>query len=328
MEEILKQQEPFWGEWHLEKFIGSGICGDVWKIKKGEDRAALKVTSFSIGESQYDRISYEGMNDENFQYYMDDLYQSSLKEYSFMKELSENSHIVRVYEQGKFSIEPSSKGWMMVYRMDLLEPFDVHLRNTLLTIPEVIKIGIHICRALDVCREHHILHRDIAPGNFFYCLFTDSYLLGDFGMAAKVNDILSVPEKAGTYAPPEVYLKNQYSFQSDLYQLGVILYRMLNDFRIPFLPIYPICYTQKDRSIALFRRYQGEIPPPPRVCSYCDKTDKSTHIQMSGIGATVTRNTVETAERLGQFVMKAIHPDIKERYTDSSEFRKDLESLV
>ena len=70
MEEILKQQEPFWGEWHLEKFIGSGICGDVWKIKKGEDRAALKVTSFSIGESQYDRISYEGMNDENFQYYM------------------------------------------------------------------------------------------------------------------------------------------------------------------------------------------------------------------------------------------------------------------
>lgn len=328
MKKLLSHWEPFWGEWVLDDFIGSGACGEVWKIKNEQKYAALKIVSLFMDKSQYKRIKYEGMTNDNFQYYMQDIRRNIVTEYELMRELRGSNHIVHVYEHKEILVDTPKKGWMMLYRMDLLEPFVAHLRSIPLTIQEIIKIGIHICHALDICWKHNILHRDIAPGNLFYSPATDSYVLGDFGMAQKTSDILSVPEKVGTYAPPEVYGKNHYSFQSDLYQLGIILYRMVNDFRIPFLPAFPGYYTQKERGIALFRRYQGEMPPLPHICLRLRQMSAHENMQWSGSGVIITADTVTMAKKLVQIIMKAIHPDLKVRYATAYEFQRDLELLL
>ncbi|KAG7383045.1 hypothetical protein PHYBOEH_010097 [Phytophthora boehmeriae] len=86
------------------------------------------------------------------------------------------------------------------------------------------------------CHLLKILHRDLKLDNF---LFADSkddspLKLTDFGGAAFVEDGEYLHEVHGTplYTAPEV-LKHKYSYPSDLWSCGVILYRLLSG-RFPF----------------------------------------------------------------------------------------------
>ena len=49
-----------------------------------------------------------------------------------------------------------------------------------------------------------------------------------------------------------------------MYSLGLVMYRMLNDNRLPFFAEYPKKVTYVDRENALYRRIQGETFPKPR----------------------------------------------------------------
>lgn len=93
----------------------------------------------------------------------------------------------------------------------------------------VAKIGLQASEALAYAHEHNVLHRDLKPANFL--LEEDGVLwLTDFGLA-KLHDEGSLTETGdivGTirYSPPE-YLRGNYEFRSDIYQLGLTLYEML-----------------------------------------------------------------------------------------------------
>ena len=52
-----------------------------------------------------------------------------------------------------------------------------------MNIYDVAKLGIDICRALEVCEEYGIVHKDIKPDNIFYSPETNTYKLGDFGIS-------------------------------------------------------------------------------------------------------------------------------------------------
>ncbi len=64
---------------------------------------------------------------------------------------------------------------------------------------------------------------------------------------------------------PEVYRGATPSAQSDLYSLGMVIYRTLNNGRMPFLPGYPNPISAQDRLDALARRMAGEKLPPPQT---------------------------------------------------------------
>ena len=71
--------------------------------------------------------------------------------------------------------------------------------------------------------------------------------------------------KKGTYnyMAPEVYRGGAYGFSVDLYSLGLVLYRLLNKNRTPFLPPPPEPISFRDREQALARRMSGEALPSP-----------------------------------------------------------------
>ena len=73
-----------------------------------------------------------------------------------------------------------------------------------------------------------ILHRDIKPANIF--LLDDQVRIADFGFATFTSE-KKIQEKfnigSPLYMPPESLLNNEYSFESDIWSLGVVFYEML-----------------------------------------------------------------------------------------------------
>lgn len=94
---------------------------------------------------------------------------------------------------------------------------------------EVIEIGTQICRAIAAVHGAGLLHRDIKAQNVM--LATDGRaVLMDFGTGWEMSErTASTRTLAGTplYLAPELLRGGEATIQSDIYSIGVLLYRML-----------------------------------------------------------------------------------------------------
>ena len=85
------------------------------------------------------------------------------------------------------------------------------------------------------------------------------FKLGDFGISRTIEKTMSGLSRKGTesYMAPEVYNGNAYGESVDVYSLGLVLYKCLNNNRLPFFPPIskPIRYS--DREEALNKRMAG-----------------------------------------------------------------------
>ena len=189
----------------------------------------------------------------------------------------------------------------MLPRMELLHPLLPYVYQHPMARRDIIKLGIDICKALELCQRYNIIHRDIKPENIFISDNGD-YKLGDFGIARTIERTTSGLSKKGTYSymAPEVYIGKKYGFSVDTYSLGLVLYRMLNKNRGPFLPQPPEAITYDNREQALARRVSGEPLPRP----------------FYGEG------------RLGEIVLKACAFDPKDRYSSPQQLRQELEAIL
>ena len=89
-------------------------------------------------------------------------------------------------------------GWDIYIRMELLTPFNSYVCDKTLSEQEVIKLGIDLCTALELCARRNIIHRDIKPENIFVNPFGD-FKLGDFGIARKLENVTGGLSQKGTY---------------------------------------------------------------------------------------------------------------------------------
>lgn len=82
-----------------------------------------------------------------------------------------------------------------------------------------------ICLALEHVHSHKILHRDIKSENIF--LSDGRIKLGDFGISKLIEDSVA-KTFIGTpyYISPEIVQNLPYSYKSDIWALGVVLYEM------------------------------------------------------------------------------------------------------
>lgn len=77
---------------------------------------------------------------------------------------------------------------------------------------------------LDIYRQG-LLHRDLKPANIF--MKGDVVKIADFGFAVKIEDIKKNSNyNVGSplYMPPEALNQNRYSYKSDIWALGIIMY--------------------------------------------------------------------------------------------------------
>jgi serine/threonine protein kinase len=125
--------------------------------------------------------------------------------------------------------------WYLV--MDFIEgeTLDERLRRTpgrKLPPPEVIDIGIQLCRVLDYLhkRQPPVVFRDLKPSNVMLTPEGHLYLI-DFGIARIFKPGQAKDTKAyGSigYSAPEQFDREQTTAQADIYSLGITLHEMLS----------------------------------------------------------------------------------------------------
>lgn len=98
-----------------------------------------------------------------------------------------------------------------------------------LTVREVIRYATHFLAGLHNVHSKQLVHLDIKPDNI---LLTDrdDAMLSDFGLAKKTN-YSGFAEQDRMYfkiLPPEYFQSSGFDARSDIYQVGLTLYRMLN----------------------------------------------------------------------------------------------------
>ena len=251
-------QQYLWPEWQIVNEIGSGAYGTVYKIRRedasGVYFAALKVITIPLKDEMIG-ASHNGMPD-----FMGFAEEAS-KEISFMEKFKGNSNIVS-YEDHKIVFDEESTSWIVLLRMEYLKSLADYISNSEKDEKDVVQLGIDICNALSMCEREEILHRDVKPGNIFVSQF-DDFKLGDFGIAFITHSFRTIREPIGTrdYMAPEVVRERTYNRTVDLYSLGMIMYRILNCGRAPFIPPNEENVTNQMLKEADERRMNGEPLP-------------------------------------------------------------------
>ncbi len=257
-----------WPEWEIdEKPLGRGSYGVVYKATRRdsnvESRAAIKVISIPSDQSEVDSLRSEGLDMDGTRTYFKGIVDDFVSEIQLMESLKGIQNIVSV-EDYKVVEKTDSIGWDIYIRMELLTPFNTFVCDKKLSEKDVIKLGIDICTALEICGQRNIIHRDIKPENIFVNDF-GYFKLGDFGIARKLENMTGGLSQKGTfnYMAPEVANSNTYDARVDTYSLGIVLYRLLNGNRLPFLDTEKQLLNPNERKNAVERRIRGEELPAP-----------------------------------------------------------------
>lgn len=274
---------PLWGQWDIEELIGEGTDSKVYRAVRntpdGQERAAIKQISVAPAE---------------------DPAQSERRARSLMAladrqiALRGTPHLTEYYERQTY--RRADGGYDVFVRMELLTSLRSVMGKTEFSEAMLTQLGQDACGALQALEEAGICHGALHPSNIF--LSRDgTYKLGDFGQGRTRTGSGSARE----YLAPEVLTGNSLpSVGSDRYALGMVLYRLGNGLRAPFLPAAPAPVSREDRLQADRRRMRGESLPAP--CG--------------------------VSERMAAILLRACAPAPEKRYPTTEALRHDLTLLL
>jgi hypothetical protein len=198
-------------------------------------------------------------------------------------------HIVDIYDA---VVDPDRSYLVMEYVPG--KTLDAHASpDTLLPLVKVVEVIFKCIRALEYAFQHGIIHRDIKPGNVM--LSADGEVkVGDFGASFQTRLVDNTTQIKGVGSPaymsPEQLRTENLNQQTDIYSLGVTMFRLLTG-RLPY---------EAGSHVAL--AYAILNVPPPRPSKF----------------------RPDLPPLLDEIVMKAIEKDPAQRYRSWLEFGKDV----
>ena len=194
-----------WGPLRLLEKIGEGAYGEVfraWDTRLDREVALKLLAAGRTSARTTSSIVHEGR----------------------LLARVRHPNVVTIY--GAETIDDRVGLWMELVRGRTLE--QILKEGTLFSAAEATRIGIDICRAVSAVHGAGLLHRDIKAHNVM--LADDGRIvLMDFGTGQEVDSSSSIA-LAGTpvYLAPEILFGDPATVQSDIYSIGVLLFRLLS----------------------------------------------------------------------------------------------------
>ena len=230
------------GPWLLERRIGQGGMGRVYEGSRAdreyEQRVAIKLVISGLSASAARRFRNERQ----------------------VLARLEHPHIARLLDGG---VTDEGIPYLVMEYIEG-EPIDAYCLKRKLGIGDCLALFRTVCSAVEHAHRNLIVHRDLKPGNILVTPQGVSKLL-DFGIAKLLNDaddLTRTSERPMTpaYASPEQVRGEVITTATDVYALGVMLYRLLtgcSPYRVPSSD-----RTELERAIL-----DQEPSPPSAVCN-------------------------------------------------------------
>ena len=285
--DIISQMKKIWPDWTVVDKIGAGSYGHVYKVSRiVADRtyySAVKVITVPQNEGEVKAVFAEEGSHSATKAHFKELVDDCIREITIMMDLRGASNVVEVEDFKVIEYENEIR-WDIFIRMEYLTCLTDIITQRKLSEKEVAKIGVDLCSALEICEKKQVIHRDIKPGNIFVSEF-GTYKLGDFGIAREMDRASGTLSSRGTYdyMAPEMFRGMRYDATVDLYALGIVLYKLMNRNRAPFLDPEAPKISARDKEAALGRRISGEKLPAP-----CDASDLMSGIILKACSADPT----------------------------------------
>ena len=296
--------QEIWPEWKIESSIGSGGFGKVYKARKEllgqkETYSAIKVIRIPNDPAELSNMQASRMDEKSIREYYKASVEQLTNEIELMERMKSASHVVAIEDYDVVE-EPETIGWSIYIRMELLTNLNTFIQEKGMSTQDVIKMGIDVLTGLEFCHQEKLIHRDIKPDNIFVSKFGE-YKIGDFGISREIENTSVTLSQKGTkaYMAPEIVRMEPYGHLVDIYALGLTLYEILNNGRLPFLPPYPEQYFSQDMVRAIARRISGKEELP----------------EIQGIG------------RLNDIIRKACAYNPEERYQSAKDMKADLQAF-
>lgn len=206
--------QPSFERYTLQSELGRGTQGIVYLAK---DQTLDRLVVLKI-------LRDEGLKGESARHYF-------LREAKISASIN-HPNVVTVYDIGEVDGSP-------YIAMEYVEgqTLEAYLQKNPGPLPQktVESILKGICEALETAQKHGVVHRDIKPENMMLTPSGEIKLM-DFGLA---RDWRENPEQSailvGTpfYMSPEQIIGDPIDHRTDLYSLGIVLYRMMTG-QLPF----------------------------------------------------------------------------------------------
>jgi hypothetical protein len=235
-----KHVKPKFGNYRLKAMLGRGGMATTYLARRKRDGrlAAIKIPHDHLLESE-------------------EFVQRFVREGS-LGATAHHPNIIRIFEAGRVGDCP-------FIAMEFLDGITLEQRiasEGAMTVRHALETARSIALALDYAHMKGIIHRDLKPENVM--LLADGRLkVMDYGIARVVDDpgLTGTNTYLGTplYSAPESMEPAAVDSQSDLYSLGIILYRLLGN-RLPFESQNPIKLLELHRSEPL-----PPFPPELRI---------------------------------------------------------------
>ncbi|MBR3201392.1 MAG: protein kinase [Mogibacterium sp.] len=292
-----------WKEWTVGSLLGQGVYSKVFEIHRVEsghvDTAALKELSIPWDKEEIVKLKKEGVPSELIKEKCYEKLTEKLQKINWVASMRGQSGTVLI-EDYSIAEKTGDIGWDVYIQMELLTPLNKVLIDRGMMSIDVIKLGTDICRALEQCNINNTAHGNINPEKIY--ISED----GRFKLGGLENSVKACRERedlgrcgARYYAAPEIVKGEPYSAAADIYSLGLILYSLLNNMRLPFMPPYPERIRIADKEKAMMSRMNGERMPYPQNAD----------------------------GKLGEIVLKACEYIPHNRFRSACEMRKALEEV-
>ena len=235
----LKLVSPLLSNMEVVSCISARGALSVYLVKSTKTAQTYILKHISVPESQkqVDALLFTGAasSTEDAQKYYEQVVTDYREELETLEQLaaSPNLDCFRSYQ-----IEPKEDGvgfdiyLLAEHRTTLSE----YLADNAITHLCAVNLAMDLCSALVDLRAAGLVHRDVKPGNI-YLNSQGHFVLGDLGIA-KIEELkyCSMPENMlSSYSAPELFsLVGSIEPTTDIYSVGLILYRIYNGNHAPF----------------------------------------------------------------------------------------------
>ncbi len=214
------------GKYDIVRELGRGATSHVYLGRDGFSGREVAIKVFNFADDPESEQGGRSMRRKAF-----------IAEAGLVGRLT-HPHIVAIYDA-------ASEDQLSYVVMEYVAggTLDAHTdAQSLLPLPRVVEIVFKCARALELAMREGVIHRDIKPGNI---LITESgdIKISDFGaalLAKRAGEITRTLSGTGdsvigspAYMSPEQIRNDILTHQSDIFSLGVVMYRLLTG-RLPF----------------------------------------------------------------------------------------------